>query len=92
MRGGFRALWDREKEPTVQHHRFANQTERYHLPSLLAPAFAPGSFIACPLALCQGLTVAQLLGQAAVYQLAFEQAQATLRPSLPERDLLAVWN
>jgi hypothetical protein len=30
--------------------------------------------------------------QAIIYQMAFEQAQATIRPSLPERDLLAVWN
>jgi hypothetical protein len=52
----------------------------------------PGSFILCPLALLQGLTGPQRWSQWSIYQLAFEQAQAQLRPSLPERDLLAVWN
>jgi hypothetical protein len=27
-----------------------------------------------------------------IYRLAFEQAQAVCRPSLPERDLLGYWN
>jgi hypothetical protein len=27
-----------------------------------------------------------------VYQMAFQQAQAVVRPSLLERDLLGVWN
>jgi hypothetical protein len=76
----------------MQHHRFSSQAEHHYLPQPPAPAFTPGSFVACPLALLQGLSAAQLAGQAAVYQLAFEQAQAILRPSLPERDLLAVWN
>jgi len=30
--------------------------------------------------------------QLAVYQRAFAEAQAVVRPSLPERDLLGVWN
>lgn len=30
--------------------------------------------------------------QQSVYQLAFEQAQAVVRPSLLERDVLGVWN
>jgi hypothetical protein len=30
--------------------------------------------------------------QQGLYRWAFEQAQAAARPSLPERDLLAVWN
>jgi hypothetical protein len=45
----------------------------------------------CPLALVQN----HLGGPSAwqrVYQLAFEQAQAVVRPSLLERDLLAHWN
>jgi hypothetical protein len=32
------------------------------------------------------------LWQQNVFRLAFEQAQAVVRPSLPERDLLGVWN
>jgi hypothetical protein len=30
--------------------------------------------------------------QSLLYQVAFAQAQEVARPSLPERDLLAVWN
>jgi len=30
--------------------------------------------------------------QQALYQWAFAEAQAVVQPSLPERDLLAVWN
>jgi hypothetical protein len=52
----------------------------------------PNSFMVCPVVLLSGQSLAQLNWQTALYQLAFEQAQATERPSLPERDLLAVWN
>jgi hypothetical protein len=34
----------------------------------------------------------QLFWQNALYQIAFESAQASARLSLPERDLLGVWN
>jgi len=76
----------------MRHHRWQSAVD--HLPSC-QPSRAillPGSFMLCPLALQQGLTAAQQWGQWSLYQLAFEQAQAQLRPSLPERDLLAVWN
>ena len=39
-----------------------------------------------------GLTREQWAIQQMLYQLAYEQAQAVARPSLPERDLLGVWN
>lgn len=55
-------------------------------------ALSPGSFLLCPVALQQGLTPAQQWNQWFLYQLAREQAEAQLRPSLPERGLLAVWN
>jgi hypothetical protein len=45
-----------------------------------------------PIALFQGLSGGQLACQSMLYQLALEQAQIQLQPSLPERDLLAVWN
>jgi len=48
--------------------------------------------MACPVAVLQMLSPVQLLYQSAVYEMAFAQTQADLRPSLPERDLLAVWN
>ncbi len=57
------------------------------LPPAPAPAPAPGAFVLCPVGLA-GFA----LWQQALYQWAFAQAQAVARPSLPERDLLAVWN
>jgi hypothetical protein len=36
--------------------------------------------------------VGQQPWQWALYQAAFQQAQAVAQPSLPERDLLGVWN
>jgi hypothetical protein len=45
-----------------------------------------------PVVCLPGVTTEQLGLQQWLYQCAFEQAQAVLRPSLPERDLLAVWN
>jgi hypothetical protein len=46
----------------------------------------------CPAVCFPGITVAHAAAQQWVYQYALEQAQAVARPSLPERDLLAVWN
>jgi hypothetical protein len=45
----------------------------------------------CPLALVQAQLAGQTMWQR-VYLLAFQQAQAVVRPSLVERDLLAHWN
>jgi hypothetical protein len=44
------------------------------------------------MALVTGVPAVALSWRQHVYQLAFEQAQAVVRPSLPERDLLGVWN
>jgi hypothetical protein len=49
---------------------------------------ASGSFVAVPWALCGEVALHQLW----IYQVALDQARAVVRPSLPERDLLAVWN
>jgi hypothetical protein len=48
--------------------------------------------VLCPLACLPPRTLQEWAWQQAAYQWAFAQAQAVLRPSLPERDLLAVWN
>jgi hypothetical protein len=64
----------------------------YRLPKPQVPRITTNGFMACPIAVQHGLTAAQLLWQCAIYQMAFIQAEAELRPSLPERDLLAVWN
>jgi len=74
------------------HPRFQGPVDAYRLPRPPAPSIQPGSFVVCPLALLQGLTLAQLLHQWSVYQIAFAEAQAVAQPSLLDRDLLAVWN
>jgi hypothetical protein len=63
--------------------------EPYRLPQPPAPTPDPCAFVlvAMPFACPQQWSVQQWL-----YQRAFEAAQAVVRPSLPERDLLGVWN
>jgi hypothetical protein len=61
------------------------------LPMAPAPAPAPGAFLLCPCG-SPPVPAGYALWQQALYQWAFAQAQAVVRPSLPERDLLAVWN
>ena len=59
------------------------------------PAPGAGSqagFVAYPGVLWQSFTPQQQLYQRQLYFLAWEQVRARLRPSLPKRDLLAVWN
>lgn len=73
-------------------HRIPSLMEPYSLPQPPKPAISPDGFVVCPLPVLQTLPPEQLPWQHALYQLAFEQAQAELRPSLPERDLLGVWN
>ncbi|HEV3256694.1 MAG TPA: hypothetical protein VG013_07445 [Gemmataceae bacterium] len=73
-------------------HRLLDALERYHLPRPPAPPITAAGFMACPWILLQGMTAAQQCWQRSVYQAALELAQEVARPSLPERDLLAVWN
>jgi hypothetical protein len=67
--------------------RLLVENEPVRLPRPPAPAVAPGSFLLCQPA-GGGLNAAQQL----LYRWAYEQAQAVVQPSLPERDLLGVWN
>jgi hypothetical protein len=53
---------------------------------------SPEAFVAIPVAALPPLTPEQMAYQAALYQMALEQAKAVVRPSILERDLLAVWN
>jgi hypothetical protein len=76
----------------MEHRRFHEASVQVRLPQPPPPATTPAGFLACPVALLQGLPVAQQLWQLAVYQIAFARAQADARPTLPERDLLGVWN
>jgi hypothetical protein len=75
----------------MHQQRFAQQPECYRLPRPRLPITANG-FVACPVNLMQRLPEQQIAWQIGIYQLAYEQVQDELRPSLPERDLLAVWN
>ncbi len=58
------------------------------LPRPPEPPLAPTAFMAFPAALSAGVSSQQQL----LYQYALEQARAAARPSLPERDLLGIWN
>lgn len=63
--------------------------EAYHLPQPPDPAVSLTSFVWLPLAF---MPPQLWQAQQWLYQMAFEQARAVARPSLLERDLLAVWN
>ena len=52
----------------------------------------PAAFVLIPCGFPGSLSLDQWLYQRWLYLQAWEQAQAVVRPSLPERDLLAVWN
>jgi hypothetical protein len=74
-------------------HDYQNSLpDYYRVPRAPAPIMTPANFVACPFALLNGLTATQRACQLFIYQMALEQAQAAASPSLPERDLLAVWN
>jgi hypothetical protein len=75
-----------------RHRMMPKDPEPYRLPQPPAPVPTAGTFMVCPLGALQGLTGEQLRWMQTLYQLALEQAQAVVRPSLPERDLLGVWN
>jgi hypothetical protein len=79
------------RKTVMQRARFDSDLIGYRLPQPPAPAAQPQAFCLYPLA---GLPLAgaQWLMMQQLYQVAFAQAQAVVRPSLPERDLLAVWN
>jgi hypothetical protein len=66
--------------------------EVYRLPEPPVSGPSPQAFVFCPLVLLQGLTLEQWLLQQWMYRRALEEATAVAKPSLPERDLLAVWN
>ncbi len=72
--------------------RFSAEPEPIRLPQPPAPGLTPAGFLMCPTALFPGAGPEQWLVQQWLYQRAFEIAQAVVRPSLLERDLLGVWN
>jgi hypothetical protein len=56
---------------------------------IVNPSPSPAAFLFCPVAV---LPLPQCPGQQELYAWALAQAQAVVRPSLLERDLLGVWN
>ena len=82
----------RVEATTMYRHRFLEQLEPQRLPRPQARPINAAAFCVCPMALVTGVPAVALSWRQQVYQLAFEQAQAVVRPSLPERDLLGVWN
>jgi hypothetical protein len=56
------------------------------------PVIRPDTFIAVPVNVLPGVRPEVWLWQQWVYRVAFEQAQAVVRPSILDSDLLGVWN
>jgi hypothetical protein len=73
-------------------NRLPARTERLRLPEPVLGALSPGHFLLCPASLFGLGSTAPYPWQQLIYRLALEEAQAEVRPSLLERDLLAAWN
>ena len=73
-------------------HRLRQQHGAAPMPRAQLPELQPGAFILCPASLSQIINCQMLAWQIHVYQAAFREALAVVRPSLPERDLAGVWN
>jgi hypothetical protein len=76
----------------MERHRLLEWAPIVRLPRSPAPEPSPSGFMLCPMFVTGGFTLQQLAFQHCLYQWAFEQAREIVRPSLPERDLLGVWN
>jgi hypothetical protein len=75
-------------------HRFLEFFEVQIIPRSQAASHpvGVGAFCACPMALLSATGGVPAPWQMSLYQRAFAEAQAVLRPSIIERDLLANWN
>jgi len=77
----------------MYHNRIRSLMEDLNpLPRLAAPAASPSCFMLCPVLCTHPLALEQFHVQQWLYQCAYAEAQAVVRPSLPERDLAGVWN
>ena len=65
-------------------HRFRTLPDGHRAPTA-ATAVSCRGFMACPAALQAGVDAGRLAWQQQLYQWAFEQARAVLRPSVLER-------
>jgi len=76
----------------MHRNRITAEAESIRLPRAPQAPVQPQSFFWYPVSWLPGNGAARGSALEELYRLAFEQAQAVARPSLPERDLLAVWN
>ncbi len=75
----------------MHHHRFLQQKGFAPLSSVAASAPSASAFMVCPAVLSQGW-MGQPCPWRQLYQLAYEQARAVLRPSRLERLQAVSWN
>ncbi len=73
-------------------HRVRDYLTPSSLPRPASQRTSWAGFVGCPSCLLPGVSASQWVARQWLYQAAFEEAQAVVRPSLPERDLLGVWN
>jgi hypothetical protein len=73
-------------------NRLQSQVQTHRTPRPQEPVPAWNGFMFYPFSWWQSGSIEQQQIQQRIYQIAWENAQAMTRPSLPERDLFAVWN
>jgi hypothetical protein len=66
--------------------------QRFRLPTPPAPAPSQEAFVLMSPENLPALTPEEEARRQALYQWAYNEAQAVVRPSILERDLLGVWN
>ncbi len=69
-----------------------SRRRRFRLPVPPPPSPGPAAFMVCPVQNLPPCPPGQENAVRALYEWAFAQAQAVVRPSILERDLLGVWN
>jgi hypothetical protein len=72
----------------MDRHRMRGE-DHVPLPRPATPGVSLSGFVLCPVPCGNPLL---LLWQQELYRWAVTEAEAVMRPSLPERDLLGVWN
>ena len=72
----------------MSRNRLFTEEPMFRIPQAPPAPVTPEGFVMCPQLVLCGLNPQQQW----LYQRAFELAQVVIRPSLPERDLLGVWN
>jgi hypothetical protein len=86
-----RDIEDLRREAVMQHNRFRRQEGFVPLSPVVATMPAAGAFLACPMVLSSA-SLGQASPSLAVYQRAYECAQAVAQPSLLERLQTATLN